>query len=406
MCSWIRDSVFGLLSDFGFRSSNFLCYRPPVVRLLDRYLFRELLLPLTYCVVGFLLCFTIFDLFSQIDDFQRNKLLAADIFDYYANHLPELVVTSYVMPMALLLALLYALTNHARHNELTAMRAAGVSLGRISAPYFIVGILFSIIVLVLNESVVPDAADNAERILLRRVGTQGKSRSKIVQSNVSFANDFAGRTWHIVEYNLQTRHMLRPQIYWKQRDGSHRVVFAEEAFWFRRHWVFTNVQQFIYAPNNDGLPTEKYVTNRFDLPPIMETPRLIASEIKISGLESLKSLRKTQLSSGAILDYLKLHPNLEPKKEDALLTLLHSRIAAPWTCLVVVLIAVPFGALPGRRNAFVGVASSISICFAFFVAKDLTLALGSGGWIPAWLAAWAPNTFFALTGIVLMWRVR
>lgn len=376
------------------------------MRLLDRYLFRELLWPLAYCVVGFLLCFTVFDIFKDIDDFQRNKLVAQDLIDYYANRLPELIVGSYVMPMALLLALLYALTNHARHNELTAIRAAGISLWRISVPYYVVGIAFSIIVLVLNESVVPGAADAADQVLLRHVGTQGKGTDKVIKRNVNFINDTDRRTWLIGEYNLQTRRMTRPQIDWREPDGTRRVIFAEQGRWIRRHWVLTNVQQFVFAPHSDGLPTEKWITNRLELPRIIETPRLIESEIKISGLDSLKSLRKTHLSSAAILDYLKLHPKLDSKKEDALLTMLHSRLAAPWTCLVVVLIAVPFGALPGRRNAFVGVASSISICFVYFVAKDLTLALGSGGWIPAWLAAWVPNAFFAVTGFVLMWRVR
>jgi lipopolysaccharide export system permease protein len=379
------------------------------VRLLDRYLFRELLWPLAYCVIGFLLCFTVFDLFNDLKEFQRNKLVAQDILDYYVNHVPEIIVGSYLMPMALLLALLYALTNHARHNELTAMRAAGVSLWRISVPYYIVGILFSALVFVLNESVVPDASDQAERVRLRHVGSQGKAAEKIVKRNFSFMNQADGRAWIFVEYNLAKRLMVRPQIDWREPDGSRRVIFAEEGRWIRRHWVLTNVQIFIYAAANDGLPTEKWTTNRLDLPQIRETPRLIASEIKISGLtgvKTLSSLRHTHLSSAAIIDYVNLNPVLDVKTRDALLTLFHSRLAAPWTCLVVVLLAVPFGALPGRRNAFVGVASSIFICFVFFVAKELTLALGSGGWAPAWVAAWAPNAFFALTGFVLMWRVR
>jgi lipopolysaccharide export system permease protein len=55
---------------------------------------------------------------------------------------------------------------------------------------------------------------------------------------------------------------------------------------------------------------------------------------------------------------------------------------------------------------FVGVAASVGICFAFFVMKDLALALGSGGFVPPWVAAWTPNALFAATGLVLMWRVR
>ena len=120
----------------------------------------------------------------------------------------------------------------------------------------------------------------------------------------------------------------------------------------------------------------------------------------------MSSLRRSQLSSAEILDYLKLHPKLDRKSSDQLRTKLHSRIAEPWICLVVVLIAVPFGAVPGRRNVFVGVASSVFICFIFLILKDLALALGSGGFIPPWIAAWLPNALFTGTGIALMARVR
>jgi len=86
--------------------------------------------------------------------------------------------------------------------------------------------------------------------------------------------------------------------------------------------------------------------------------------------------------------------------------MLHNRWATPWTCLVVVLIALPFGAPSGRRNVFVGVASSVFICFTFFVIRELALALGSGGYVTPWLAAWAPNLVFGGAGFFLTQRVR
>jgi lipopolysaccharide export system permease protein len=73
---------------------------------------------------------------------------------------------------------------------------------------------------------------------------------------------------------------------------------------------------------------------------------------------------------------------------------------------VVVLIAIPFGAASGRRNLFFGVAGSIFICFAYFVIQQVSLALGAGGHLPAWLAAWLPNLFFAGLGLGLTARVR
>jgi lipopolysaccharide export system permease protein len=71
-----------------------------------------------------------------------------------------------------------------------------------------------------------------------------------------------------------------------------------------------------------------------------------------------------------------------------------------------VLIAIPFGAPSGRRNVFVGVAGSIFLCFAYFVLMQIGLAMGSGGWMPAWVAAWLPNIVFSLLAIFLINRVR
>ena len=78
----------------------------------------------------------------------------------------------------------------------------------------------------------------------------------------------------------------------------------------------------------------------------------------------------------------------------------------PVTCLVVALIAIPFGAAPGRRNLFYGVAGSIFICLTYFVLQRVSLAFGSSGEWPAWLAAWLPNLFFGFSGIALMMRIR
>jgi len=70
------------------------------------------------------------------------------------------------------------------------------------------------------------------------------------------------------------------------------------------------------------------------------------------------------------------------------------------------LIALPFGAASGRRNMFVGVASSILIVFAYFVLLQFSLAAGSAGHLPPLLAGWLPNIAFGLVGIWLTCRAR
>jgi lipopolysaccharide export system permease protein len=109
------------------------------MRLLDRYLLRELLVPLSYCLGAFLMFWIAFDLFTELENLQEYKMRAGDVAIYYLVRTPEFLVM--VLPISLLLALLYTLTNHARHHEIVAMRAAGVSLWRLAVPYLGVGSL-------------------------------------------------------------------------------------------------------------------------------------------------------------------------------------------------------------------------------------------------------------------------
>ncbi|MFZ4820074.1 MAG: LptF/LptG family permease, partial [Limisphaerales bacterium] len=103
------------------------------MRLLDRYLLRELLLPLGVCLSGFTLFWIAFDLLGDMTRFQKAELGLLGVMEFYLWGLPELLNTT--LPIALLLSLLYTLTNHARHHELTAIRAAGISLWRTIVPY-------------------------------------------------------------------------------------------------------------------------------------------------------------------------------------------------------------------------------------------------------------------------------
>src|SRR5579883_204126 len=137
------------------------------MRLLDRYLLRELLTWLGFCLGGLVIFCVAFDLISSLSRLQEHQLLFKDVVELYLVKLPGLLV--FILPVTLLLALLCALTNLSRHHELTAMRAAGVSLWRLCVPYLLVGFFLSLVVFALNELFVPDSEAKVEQIMDRRL---------------------------------------------------------------------------------------------------------------------------------------------------------------------------------------------------------------------------------------------
>ncbi|HEY2952473.1 MAG TPA: LptF/LptG family permease [Verrucomicrobiae bacterium] len=375
------------------------------MRLLDRYLLRELLFPLGVCLSGFLIFWISFNLFDDLGEFERLKLHGLDVAEYYLFKVPEFLVFP-LGPIALLFAVLYALTNHARHNELTAMRAAGLGLWRLAMPYLAVAVLLSVGLFALNELWVPRGAEAAEDVLHRRLPQATNSLSRDWVRNLSFRSTRDDRNWVIPAYNKETHEMIAPHVDWTLPDGSGREIEADRGARTGGVWTFYNVRERFIPRESAGFPFERQ-TNVLAAAEFTETPDEIRSEIKASKIKinSLKEAKKAQLSIREILDYRRLHPERSARRAQ-LDTILHGRLAAPWTCVVVVVIALPFATGSGRRNAFVGVASSILICFVFLILQQLALATGIGGFLPPWLAAWTPNLLFALGGIWLTQRVR
>jgi lipopolysaccharide export system permease protein len=370
------------------------------MRLLDRYLLREMLGPLGYCLGGFTIFWMSFDLIAQLEEYQRLRLGPLEIAELYALRLPELLAL--LGPIGLMLALLYALTQHARHHEITAMRAAGVSLWRLSLPYLLVGLLTSLAVLGIAEWVAPRTGALAER-LLERHQPAGTLPSDWMR-NLTFHNERGGRYWHVQAYHRKTCELQRPRISWLLPGGARREISAERGGRLNDEWVFFNVQELFYpAPGQIPVLSQ---TNELRLPEFTETPAQIESEVRVRSVDRRRAAKHVEFTFAEIMDYLRLHPELNASDHALFYTQLHARLANPWTSLVVVLVAVPFGAMSGRRNVFVGVASSIFLCLLYFAVLRLGLAVGTGGHMPPVLAAWLPNIIFGSIGFVMMVRAR
>ena len=373
------------------------------MRLLDRYLLRELLVPLGYCLSGFLVLWVVQDLITELSSLQNSRMLALDIVEYYLVKAPEFIVL--ILPMALLLALLYTLTNLARHHEITAMRAAGVSLWRLCLPYVGVGCTLALISFALNELCVPDSGEAAEEIKNRRVTHSMTDRNQV--SNEGFVNSRDGRMWRFDTCDTRTGEMSTPIVVSTLADGSRIWLKADRASRSNGVWTFYNAREYKESAQSNSIPMLLLQTNVLLQPQFSETPEEIRSELKISAMLntlSLRGVKRADIPISELFNYLHLHPR--PNQSAALYTKLQGRLATPWTCLVVVLIATPFGAASGRRNVFVGVASSILIFFAYYVLQQLSLALGAGGTLPSWLAGWLPNLTFGVAGLWLTAKVR
>jgi lipopolysaccharide export system permease protein len=118
---------------------------------------------------------------------------------------------------------------------------------------------------------------------------------------------------------------------------------------------------------------------------------------------SSANVRAEHLSVPELQDYLQFNSDFPTTLLAPFATHLAYRIALPWSCAVVALIAGSLGVGYSRRGILSSVAAAILLVFAMNFVMHLFLALGEGARIPTWAAAWTPNIIFGLIGLVLLY---
>ncbi len=375
------------------------------MRLLDRYLLRELLVPLGYCLCGFLLLWITSDLFVTLSEFQRKGLAARDVAEYYLVVLPDFLVL--VLPIALLLALLYALTNHARHQEITAIRAAGVSLWRLSLPYFGVGLLASLTLFAANEFWVPQSDDQAKAILKRHAAADPRAPGRNEYRDLYFESTRDGRHWRAGLYNTENGNMTKVGVYPVERGGAQPwELRAEHARRVDGVWTFYDVRVFKEATDTN-------------MPPVPTLHNQCAGSAGVQGnagrdQQRDQDQRKQDAARGQ-----------ESRRADQGPSELHA-LASTAPALRPGLVGNQAGGAAGRAvdmpgrgadrhpvwhnrgpaQCVRGRGEQHSDLFQLFRLQQLGLALGTSGRMPPWLAAWFPNLSFGLAGLFMTARVR
>lgn len=356
------------------------------MRLLDRYVIRNFLEAYFYCIAGFLSIWLIFDISDNISTFIDEKFGFALTVKYYATQVPEVFII--LLPVALLLALLFALGRMSRANEIVSMLTAGVSIPRVLTPLIAIGILTVAASFALNYSLAP----HAEMAKKNFVAT-ARAHQYSIQGQI-FRNRTDLRTWFIQSF--RPGHNVFNNVQVLQQDAHDNIVenyLAPHATYHPedKTWELEKVKVVKY--DAAGNITDEKFYDSLKIEHWSETPYRLGSA----------NVRAEYLSLPELREYLHFNSDFPATLLAPFRTHLQYRIALPWTCLVVVCIAAPLGIGYSRRGVLASVASAVVLVFSMNFLTHLFLALGEGDRISPIVAAWTPNLIFAVIGLYLLY---
>src|ERR1041384_6879884 len=136
----------------------------PIVRILSRYILRQHIPPLGYALAALTFAMLVNQIAKQFGNFVGKGLPWSVIFEVFALSIPFIVAMT--LPMAVLVAVLYTFSHLAADNEVTAMKASGVSIGRLLVPVTVGATFVALIAFGWNDQILPRSNHTLRTLLV------------------------------------------------------------------------------------------------------------------------------------------------------------------------------------------------------------------------------------------------
>jgi LPS export ABC transporter permease LptG len=301
----------------------------------------------------------------------------------------------YTLPISVLIATLVTIGALTRNSELIVIKACGVSLYRAALPMLVCAAFVGSTLFVMDASFLGTANRHAEEL---RDLMKGAVKLQPLSEPWLVGQD--GTIYHVGGYDAQHHRFEHIDIY-EFNGGMSRLVRRT----FASHGAYAGGDDPASEATwqlADGWTRE--FDNKGDLrlfEQFASTPRRLES-VSYFGQEP---------PDERFMSYAELRGHTERLRSIGLDVAEYEvgvarKIAYPFVCLIMTLVAIPFATTIGRSGTMAGIAVGIAVALVYWGTINISAALGAGGLLAPTLAAWAPNLLFGAGAVYLLLTVR
>lgn len=366
-----------------------------MLRLIDRYVIREVLTPFAFALALFTFVLLVNPLMEEARRLIEKGVGTQTILRILATLAPQAL--GITIPIALLVGFLVGLGRLSADREAVALQACGVSLTRLLRPVGLVSVLATLVTTYVMVVAIPDGNRRYQTILADVVAARIESE---IKPRVFF-EDFPNLTLYARDVS-STGGGWRDVFIADRRDPKQPQILVA------RHGrlIIDRNRQKVDLILEDGsqhrLDKEdetKYEVQRFTTQTI--------------GLDPAEVFPKTQIVHGAPeMTIAELKAEIAQRQKQGLSThnetmFIHQKFSIPVACLVFGLIALCLGVSNSKDSKHASFVVGLGVVFVYWMFFLLGQAMARAKWLPAEFARWVPDVILGLAGIALLvWRHR
>lgn len=353
-------------------------------RIINLYLIRE--------IAGiFLLALSIFTLVLLMGRMVKlmemvvsNGVPFAEVIRLIILLLPSFLMLT--IPMAFLLAVLLAFGRLSGDNEITVLKACGISLSSLLPPVLLAAAAAAFLTLFISVVAVPWGNTGFKQMT---VDVARKYAASAIRERI-FRDDLPGIVLYVDQFDDVRHTMQRVMIHDSRNPERPITIFAKSGL----------------VSSDDGQGILRILLKNGSIHARRKDDyRLISFNEYLLTAESGRStpLVRTELDMGIGELYRKASsPQIPNQTRLKMATELHSRFAFPAATFVFAILALPLGLSNRRSGKGAGFTISILLLLAYYVLLTFLRTLAEKGGMPPFLAIWLPNMLFLVSGVLLL----
>jgi lipopolysaccharide export system permease protein len=357
------------------------------MRILRTYLLKEHVWPFVVTLCGLTLVLLLGNLMKFAELVVAKGVSVFDLLRLLIYLTPYLF--SFTIPMACLIAMVLSFGRLNADYEIIAMRASGIAPARLVAPMVVLSLVLSLLVLVLNDRIVP-ASHLAFRRQIKAIGV--KQPTAYLEAG-TFIKDFPPYIIFVYQVRGKTLHDVR--IYEPQANGPTRTIIATRGE-FERLPGKSGVVLKLTSGSADEWSTENpgafykvaFSTYAINLRSDQDDPERVGKKLKEMTFTELVEQRRML----AVQDIETLPVTLE----------LHRKIASAFAPAVFILFGLALGLQLGHQERLMTYVWVLAIFMGYYLSSVGMNAVALKGWLDAAAAMWIPNVFGATVASVLI----
>lgn len=356
-------------------------------KILDRYIFTELLPPFAISLVA--LCFVMLtkELLRLVELLVSKGVGLLAVLKVFVHLLPSFLVLT--LPIAGIIASITAFSRLSYDKELVAMRAAGLGLLRLSRPVLIFSCLVFGLTLLLSQWGQPWTSVSLKKLalnLLREQLTLALDRgvfNEPVPNMVIYVSDS--------QEGAGTRSIFISD----ERNPSEARVIVANSYHLLNEAGSSQVGLRLF---NGTIHSQPRDPNQY------HQVSFSTYDLKLSLNQSLYAAAEERPSREAVIERLN-QTNWQDTDALRRLTEYYKDLAFPTASLIFCMIGIPVGIVSKRSGRVGGFAVGVMIVVVYYVLNVLCEFFVTTLVLPPFAGAWLPNLSFFAMGLMLFYRV-